>query len=158
MPNEEEKPRERFLKLRQIEVFLEAARSTHKSFAEAAAALGISTAALSQSIADLERNLGNGVRLFERNQAGATLTPAGRSLWTHGQQLLAAENATRHAVSALGTGPAKKQELLRIAYEPDFGSILTDATYALLGLNYFAAVQATESDTETVTAMVERGD
>jgi DNA-binding transcriptional LysR family regulator len=53
----------------------------HGSFTRAAAALGVSQPALSNSVAVLERMLG--VRLFERTRNGASLTEFGRLLAGH---------------------------------------------------------------------------
>jgi len=154
-PEVDDRRRERHLKLRQIEVFVEAARLSN--FGAAAVALGISAAALSQAISDLERNLGEGVRLFERDQAGATLTPAGRALFTHGQELLRAEENVRQAVVGVETRAGREPTLFRIAYEPDFATIVADTVYALMGVNDFVTVRAHEAETEAVARMVEEG-
>src|SRR5271165_4144140 len=53
----------------------------HGSFTSAAAVLGVSQPALSNSIGVLERMLG--VRVFERTRNGATLTEFGRVLAGH---------------------------------------------------------------------------
>lgn len=61
-------------KLRAIEYFVCAAKDG--SFTAAAHRLDVSVAAVSKSLAALERELGT--RLFERSSAGLTLTPSGR--------------------------------------------------------------------------------
>src|ERR1700721_1609815 len=153
LPDEDEKPRERHLKLRQIEVFMVAAR-TH-NFGAAAAELQISPAALSQAITDLERNLGT--RLFSRDASGATPPPAGKNLVSHGHRLLRAEDAARMAVVGPDAQPGQQAVSLRIAYEPDFTSVVTDATYALVQAKH-VVVDAIAADSKTVHRMVEQGD
>ena len=60
----------------------------HGSYTRAAAALGISQPALSNSIAALEKALG--VRVLERTRSGATLTDFGRLLASHAEALQSA--------------------------------------------------------------------
>jgi molybdate transport repressor ModE-like protein len=60
----------------------------HGSYTHAAAALGVSQPALSNSIAALEKALG--VRVLERTRSGATLTDYGRLLANHAEALQSA--------------------------------------------------------------------
>jgi LysR family transcriptional regulator of gallate degradation len=60
----------------------------HGSYTQAAAALGVSQPALSNSIAALEKTLG--VRVLERTRYGATLTEFGRLLAGHAEALQSA--------------------------------------------------------------------
>jgi DNA-binding transcriptional LysR family regulator len=62
--------------LNQISGFLAVARA--QSFTKAAAVLGVSQSALSQTVRNLERQLG--VRLLARNPRGVSPTEAGRRL------------------------------------------------------------------------------
>jgi Mn-dependent DtxR family transcriptional regulator len=97
-----EPTQKRHVTLRQIEVFLEAA--AHDNFGAAAKVLGISPASLSQTISDLQRNLGSEVRLFEHDAAGARLTHEGRLLVERGGKLLQDEAAARNAIAGLAIG------------------------------------------------------
>ena len=60
----------------------------HGSYTQAAAALGVSQPALSNSITALEKTLG--VRVLERTRHGATLTDFGRLLASHAEALQSA--------------------------------------------------------------------
>jgi len=95
------------LKLRQVEVFLEAAQ--YGNFGAASRSLGVSSAYVSESISDLERNLGD-VRLFDRDQNGARLTDAGKLLVEKGERLLNAEAEILSAVEGLGSAASSTQE------------------------------------------------
>jgi hypothetical protein len=83
------------IKLHQMEYMLAAAR--YSNFGKAAAEFEVSPSALGQAIAELEQNLG--VKLFERDQNGARITPEGEALLEHAERLLAAEDAARIAVA-----------------------------------------------------------
>jgi len=86
------------LSLRQFEVFLAVARA--KSFRRAAEALHLSQPALSQHVAELERELG--ARLFDRLGRSVTPTEAGRILEDHALRLFATLTSAREAVGELG--------------------------------------------------------
>ncbi len=87
--------------------------SDEGNFARAAIKLHISQPALSRSISGLEDELG--LRLFDRDQAGAVATVAGRQLVTRARDLLYAANSVQHEMQlfrqcesgrvAFGTGP-----------------------------------------------------
>jgi DNA-binding transcriptional LysR family regulator len=86
------------LSLRQFEVFLAVARA--KSFRGAAEALHLSQPALSQHVAELERELG--ARLFDRLRRSVALTEAGRILEDHALRLFATLTSAREAIAELG--------------------------------------------------------
>jgi DNA-binding transcriptional LysR family regulator len=86
------------LSLRQFEVFLAVARA--KSFRGAALALHLSQPALSQHVAELERELG--ARLFDRLGRSVALTEAGRILEDHALRLFATLTSAREAIAELG--------------------------------------------------------
>lgn len=67
-----------------LKVFL--ALSKTGSFTKTAAALGISQPAVSQNIAELEKDLG--VRLFERGRGEISLTPQGRAFQSYAGKIL----------------------------------------------------------------------
>jgi DNA-binding transcriptional LysR family regulator len=81
----------------QVETFL--AVGTFGGFRRAATALRISQPAVSARIRALETSLG--VSLFERTRGGLGLSPAGRALRPHAEQLLHAVALARQAVHEL---------------------------------------------------------
>ena len=83
--------------LRQVEVFLAVARAG--SFRAAAAVLHLSQPALSQHVAELERELG--ARLFDRLNRRVALTEAGRIFEEHAQRVLATLASARETVAEL---------------------------------------------------------
>jgi molybdenum-dependent DNA-binding transcriptional regulator ModE len=84
--------------LRQIEIFLEAARND--SFSDASKTLGITSTAIGQTISDLERSLGENVQLFDRNRSGARLTHAGKVLLQRAPRLLRDETEARSVLAS----------------------------------------------------------
>ena len=85
------------LTFRQFEVFLAVARA--KSFRRAAETLHLSQPALSQHVAELERELG--ARLFDRLGRSVALTEAGRILEDHALRVFATLAGAREAISEL---------------------------------------------------------
>ena len=83
--------------LRQFEVFLAVARAG--SFRAAAEVLHLSQPALSQHVAELERELG--ARLFDRLGRRIALTEAGRILEEHAQRVFATLASARETVAEL---------------------------------------------------------
>jgi len=81
----------------QLETFL--AVATYGGFHRAAAALRVSQPAVSARIQTLEDSLGT--RLFERGPGGFSLSPAGKTLRTHAEQLLRQVALARQAVHEL---------------------------------------------------------
>lgn len=57
-----------------------------RSFTKAASVLGVTQPAVSQSISELEKNLG--ARLFDRQRGEISLTPAGRIFKIYAQEIL----------------------------------------------------------------------
>lgn len=86
------------LTFRQLEAFLAVAHAT--SFRRAAEALHLSQPALSQHVAELERELG--ARLFDRLGRTVALTAAGRILEDHVHRLFATLLSAREAIGELG--------------------------------------------------------
>jgi len=70
--------------------------SAHGSFLEAANRLHVTQSTVSARIQNLEADLG--VRLFVRNRAGASLTPAGRRFHRHAKSLVLTVEQARHDV------------------------------------------------------------
>ena len=85
------------MEIAQVEAFL--AVGTFGGFRRAADALRVSQPAISARIKTLEESLG--VTLFERGHAGLALSPAGRALRPHAEQLLHALALARQAVHDL---------------------------------------------------------
>ena len=102
--------------LRQFEVFLAVAKAG--SFRVAAEAMHLSQPALSQHVAEMERELG--ARLFDRLGRKVALTEAGRILEEHALRLFASVTSAREAVADLS-------ELKR-------GSLVIGAIPLLVGL------------------------
>ena len=86
------------LSFRQFEVFLAVARA--KSFRGAADALHLSQPALSQHVAELERELK--ARLFDRLGRSVALTEAGRILEDHALRIFATLTSARETIAELG--------------------------------------------------------
>jgi DNA-binding transcriptional LysR family regulator len=135
------------LKLRQIEVFLAAARLGN--FTEAAKALGISSAAMSQAVVDLERELG-GVVLFNRDQNGARLTAQGEALVEPATRLLQTADAVRKAVKPL----VSVSETLRIAYLDVAARIVRESVESLMRKRPSLSVEARECDEDDIAGAV----
>ena len=70
--------------------------AAHGSFLEAASRLHVTQSTVSARIQHLEADLG--ARLFVRNRAGATLTPAGRRFLQHAKTLVLTVEQARHDV------------------------------------------------------------
>ena len=107
--------------LRQFEVFLAVAKAG--SFRAAAEAMHLSQPALSQHVAEMERELGT--RLFDRLGRKVALTEAGRVLEDHALRLFATLASARDAVVDLGG--LKRGSLL-------IGASTTPGIYVLPGI------------------------
>ncbi|MGF1612451.1 MAG: LysR family transcriptional regulator [Gammaproteobacteria bacterium] len=70
--------------------------AAHGSFLDAAKRLHVTQSTVSTRIQNLEADLG--VKLFVRNRAGATLTPAGRRFLQHAKTLVLTVEQARHDV------------------------------------------------------------
>ena len=114
--------------LRQFEVFLAVAKAG--SFRAAAEAMHLSQPALSQHVAEMERELGT--RLFDRLGRKVALTEAGRILEDHAHRLFASLASAREAVADLSG--LKRGSLV-------LGASTTPGIYVLPGM--IAAFQKT---------------
>ena len=88
-------------------------------FSAAARSLGVPKAAISRSVADLEKALG--VRVLERTTRRIALTAAGRLIYPHAKRVVAEVEAARVLIARLHApvgGP------LRVAAEPTYGRAL----------------------------------
>lgn len=103
------------IKLSQLEIVVAVAE--HRSFGEAALALGISQSAVSHAIASLEEYLG--VVLFSRGRHGARLTPVGDRILPHAQSIV---NSTDFILQEAAAGKGLEKGTVRVA---TFRSIAT---------------------------------
>jgi len=94
------------MELDQVETFL--AVVTYGGFHRAADALRVSQPAVSARIGALEDSLGT--RLFERGPRGLSLSPAGKALRPHAEQLLR-HRARRKQLWRIGTGQSNGLQL-----------------------------------------------
>ncbi|NKX54810.1 LysR family transcriptional regulator [Arthrobacter mobilis] len=101
------------MNLRQLEYFL--AVVAEGSVSRAAATLHMTQPPLSQSVLQLEKQLG--VQLLSKHHQGVSTTPAGELLATQGRQLLRWSERLEEQVRALGQGLAGR---LHIASVPTF--------------------------------------
>jgi len=88
-------------------------------FSAAARSLGVPKAAVSRSVADLEKALG--VRVLERTTRRIALTPAGRLIYPYAKRVVGEVDAARALIArvhAPASGP------LRVAAEPTYGRAL----------------------------------
>jgi DNA-binding transcriptional LysR family regulator len=92
--------------IEQARTFL--AIAAHGSFLEAASRLHVTQSTVSARIQHLEADLG--ARLFVRNRAGATLTPAGRRFLQHAKTLVLTVEQARHDVGL----PSRYRATIRI--------------------------------------------
>ena len=90
------------LNLRKLHYLLALSEEAH--FSRAAARLGISQPAFSRAIAQLEQDCG--LRLFDRNRSGATLTAAGVDLVGSARQILGQVAAIEHDLLLQSRGEA----------------------------------------------------
>jgi DNA-binding transcriptional LysR family regulator len=107
------------VEIAQVEAFL--AVGTFGGFRRAADALRVTQPAISARIKALEESLG--VSLFDRARTGLALSPAGRALRPHAEQLLHAVALARQAVHDLG--PSSSGGAITIA------AVLSICTYLL---------------------------
>lgn len=103
-------------RFREIEAFVAVVEAG--SFVKAGENLGISKAAVSRSVLDLEHRLG--VRLLQRTTRRLSLTEAGRSYFDRGKHLLADLQEADFAVGGAGARPVG---LLRVNAPYAFGVI-----------------------------------
>jgi DNA-binding transcriptional LysR family regulator len=92
--------------IEQARTFL--AIAAHGSFLEASNRLHVTQSTVSARIQHLEADLG--ARLFVRNRAGATLTPAGRRFLQHAKNLVLTVEQARHDVGL----PSRYRATIRI--------------------------------------------
>ncbi len=123
------------------------------SFTEAARALGLSQAAVSQRIHALEESLGTS--LFRRQSGRVSLTDAGRRLYDHAQRILALYREARQDLTGL---KAPVTGDLDLAASSIPGEHLLPALLGAYRRNYpHVRVRVTVAGSRAVVAQVERG-
>jgi DNA-binding transcriptional LysR family regulator len=119
------------------------------SFRAAATALDYTPSAVSQQIAQLEREAG--VRLLTRGPRGAQLTDAGRLLVRHADVALRELAKARHALDALSGSGATR---LRVAAFPT----ATATIVALAARSLGATVQVVDAEPAQARALLDAGE
>ena len=120
-----------------LKVFMAVAE--YGSFTKAAESLGVSQPAVSQNIAELERNLG--ARLFQRLRGENVLTPEGQVFVTYASRILSTEAEAELLFSALDC------RAIRIASAEDvFNQIILPALHDFISVHPDVALVHTDSD------------
>ena len=128
------------LDLRRLNILREVAAGG--SFAAAAAKLGFSSSAVSQQMAQLEREVGS--PLLDRANTGVVLTLPGRVLLLHAEAILARAAVAERAMNALVTGVADR---LRIgAFATAAATLLPDAIAEFRQVQPDAEMNVVEQD------------
>jgi len=113
--------------LRGLRIFEVAAAC--ESFSRAAELLDLSQPAVSMQIRQFEGEVG--VRLFEKNARGVSLTEAGRNLLLHAREILGRVRATEEAVAAMRGEPKEQLHIGAVCIAHYFVPVLMQAFRAL---------------------------
>ncbi len=135
--------------LRDIACYVVVAR--HMSFSGAAAELGMSQPAVSQTIARLERALD--LRLFDRSSRRVQLTDAGKLLLPRAEELLERAQAFTAEATRLAIPDAKP---IRLAYDPLTGTLAAQVAHRLARRTPPIDVQLRPTSWSSATAELER--
>jgi LysR family carnitine catabolism transcriptional activator len=132
---------------RQLEHFL--AVASHGSFTSAAAALHVAQPSLSQTMRNLERELG--VSLFHRHARGVKLTPEGQALVTSAQDVLRAFGAAQTSVRQVRNLVAGRLDIVALT------TLAVDPLAPLVGAfrRAYPGVDVRIQDPEHTAAVVE---
>ena len=135
-----------------LETFVEAAE--RGTFTAAGRALGLTQAAVSQRIHQLEAALNTS--LFRRQPGRVVLTEAGRTLYEYARRI---QDLTAEAWAALTGAPGQARGELILAASSIPGQYLLPTTLAAFrNLHPGVEVRASVTDTEDVLRLVENGD
>ena len=145
------KPEQALLKLRQLDMFLVVAK--HTSFAKAAEELGISAQALSLAVRELEESLGDGVKLFERNQRGARLSRQGDAFLPYAKGILEQAEAGKRALQGFRTGV----RALQVSYVPCVRRYVVPAILSMTRTTARLDITAREVESDRVYQHLSRG-
>jgi DNA-binding transcriptional LysR family regulator len=126
----------------------------HKHFGRAAESLGLSQQGLSKSVAALERSLR--VKLFERGQFGAVLTPYGEALWRRAKVVDAELRLGRAEIAALR---GAREGSVRIGAGPSFvGRLMPMAMLRMHAANPGVQISTRVASTPVLYPMLLRGE
>jgi len=140
------------LELRRLRVLREVAR--HGSISAAAAALNYTPSAVSQQLAQLEREVG--VKLVERRSTGVVLTRAGQVLVAHANAMLARASRAEEELRQLADGSWGR---LRVgAFASAAAALMPEAILAMRAAQPSCAVELVEQDTPESVAELRRGE
>lgn len=123
------------------------------SFTAAAGALGFSPSAVSQQIAQLEREVGT--TLVERMSTGAVLTPAGRALLRHANAIIARAAEAEEELRQLADGHAGR--IRAAAFTCAAGSLMPHAIVASRRAHPAVEVELIEQDRDASLAGLRSG-
>ena len=140
------------LELRRLRVLREVAR--HGSISGAAAALSYTPSAVSQQLAQLEREVG--VKLVERRSTGVVLTRAGQVLVAHANAMLARASRAEEDLRQLAAGSWGR---LRVgAFSSAAAALMPEAIVAMRAAEPSCAVELVEQETVESIAELRRGE
>ena len=140
------------LDLRRLNILREVAASG--SFSGAATRLGFSSSAVSQQMAQLEREVGS--PLLDRANTGVVLTHAGRVLLAHAEAILARAAVAERDMNALVTGIADR---LRIgAFATAAAILLPDAIADFRRAQPDAEMEVVEQDRDACREQIRVGE
>lgn len=139
------------LDLKRLQVLREVA--LQGSFSAAATVLQFSPSAISQQIAQLEREIG--ATLVDRMSTGVILTPAGRALLVHANAILARTAEAEEELRRLADGHAGR---LRVAaFTSAAASLMPDAIVSLRRAHSAVEVDLIEQDRDASLAELRGG-
>ncbi|MEO5598478.1 MAG: LysR family transcriptional regulator, partial [Novosphingobium sp.] len=129
------------LNLRKLQYLLALSEEGH--FSRAAARLGVSQPAFSRAITQLEQDCG--LRLFDRNRSGATLTAAGVDLVGSARQILGRVAAIEHDLLLQSRGEAGRVRVGAgpLAFSYLMPDLLTESATRWPSLRIAASMQTT---------------
>lgn len=140
------------LELRRLKVLREVARQG--SFSAAASSLNFTPSAVSQQIAQLEREVG--VELVSRSSTGVELTRAGQVLLAHANAMLARAADAEAELRELATGNWGR---VRVgAFASAASSLMPPAIVAYRSIEPRVAVELVEQDRDDSIGDLQRGD
>jgi DNA-binding transcriptional LysR family regulator len=124
------------------------------SISGAAAALNYTPSAVSQQLAQLERQVG--VRLVDRRSTGIVLTRAGQVMLAHANALLARASRAEEELRQLAEGNWGR---LRVgAFSSAAAALMPEAIVAMRGAQPTCAVELVEQDTPESVSELRRGE
>ena len=139
------------LDIKRLQVLREVA--LQGSFAAAATALQFSPSAISQQVAQLEREIG--ATLVDRTSTGVVLTPAGRALLVHANAILARTAEAEEELRRLADGHAGHLQVA--AFASAAASLMPDAIVSLRRAYPALEVELIEQDRDASLTELRNG-